>query len=258
MTETLGQPDIGSRLMMALQRVFGFLGKAGDALRALSKLGVQIKVLTGDSERVTRHIYQALNLPVQGVVLGSEIESLDDLALQAKVSNANLFCRLNPAQKSRMIAALKARGHLPAEERAEDLLHRGPAPRGGPHPRRHRHVGRPGPVENERAHPIRVLTCVAVADARAVAHAPVGPLRHAELASQCIEITDDVLSAEVRGDIAIGLEALAVGRRILTEELLGDRRPVDRAGRGEVRPIVRRGIRSPWRGSWSLRGDLRR
>ncbi len=85
---------------------------AGDALRSLSKLGVQIKVLTGDSERVTQHIYQQLKLPVEGVVLGSAIDQLDDIALQAKVKTANLFCRLNPSQKGRVIAALKARGHV--------------------------------------------------------------------------------------------------------------------------------------------------
>ncbi len=85
---------------------------AGDALRALARLGVQIKVLTGDSERVTQHIYRQLNMPVEGVVLGSDVDLLDDMALQARVKTANLFCRLNPAQKGRVIAALKARGHV--------------------------------------------------------------------------------------------------------------------------------------------------
>ena len=85
---------------------------AGDALRVLAKLGVQIKVLTGDSERVTQHIYQVLKLPIEGVVLGSDIDRLDDIALQARVKTANLFCRLNPSQKGRVIAALKARGHV--------------------------------------------------------------------------------------------------------------------------------------------------
>jgi Mg2+-importing ATPase len=73
---------------------------------------VEVKVVTGDSERVTQHICQVLELPIQGVVLGSEIERLDRSGLQARVSTANVFCRLNPAQKERVITALRARGHV--------------------------------------------------------------------------------------------------------------------------------------------------
>ena len=87
---------------------------AGDTLRALAELGVSIKVLTGDSERVTQHIFHALQLPIEAVVLGSDIEQLDDIALQARTETANLFCRLNPSQKSRVIDALRARGHVVA------------------------------------------------------------------------------------------------------------------------------------------------
>lgn len=85
---------------------------AGDALRALGQLGVAIKVLTGDSERVTRHIYEKLQLPVEGILLGSDIDRLDDHGLQAAAERTNLFCRLNPSQKGRVIAALRARGHV--------------------------------------------------------------------------------------------------------------------------------------------------
>jgi Mg2+-importing ATPase len=107
---------VGDEVVLVLAGFAAFLDppktSAGDALRALTKLGVQIKVLTGDSERVTRHIYQVLGLPIEGVVLGTEIDPLDDFALQAKIKRANLFCRLNPSQKSRVIAALRASGHV--------------------------------------------------------------------------------------------------------------------------------------------------
>ena len=107
---------VGDEAALTLAGFAAFLdppkASAGDALRALAKLGVQIKVLTGDSERVTQHIYRQLNLPVEGVVLGSDIDQLDDIGLQARVKTANLFCRLNPSQKGRVIAALKARGHV--------------------------------------------------------------------------------------------------------------------------------------------------
>ncbi len=85
---------------------------ARHAVQTLMRAGVEIKVLTGDSERVTQHVCQVLDLPIKGVVLGSEIERLDQSGLQARLASANLFCRLNPAQKERVISVLRARGHV--------------------------------------------------------------------------------------------------------------------------------------------------
>jgi magnesium-transporting ATPase (P-type) len=53
-----------------------------------------------------------LGIPVTGVLTGSEIQQLDDPALAARVEQANLFCRVAPAQKNRIILALKRRGHV--------------------------------------------------------------------------------------------------------------------------------------------------
>ena len=85
---------------------------AGAALAALKDSGVAIKIVTGDSELVTQHICVKLNIPVTGVITGKEIAQMDDYALRARVETANLFCRVNPAQKDRVILALKARGHV--------------------------------------------------------------------------------------------------------------------------------------------------
>ena len=85
---------------------------AGAALAALAASGVAIKIVSGDSELVTQHICAQLNIPVTGVVTGKEIAQMDDYALRARVESANLFCRVNPAQKDRVILALKARGHV--------------------------------------------------------------------------------------------------------------------------------------------------
>jgi len=82
------------------------------ALQALQADGVAIKVVTGDSDRVTRHVCCELNLPVLGVLTGQEIAGMSDEALRASVETANLFCRVNPAQKNRVIQALRARGHV--------------------------------------------------------------------------------------------------------------------------------------------------
>ena len=85
---------------------------AGAALAALAESGVIVKIVTGDSELVTQHVCATLNIAVQGVLTGKEIGEMDDSALRARVEQSNLFCRVNPSQKDRVILALKARGHV--------------------------------------------------------------------------------------------------------------------------------------------------
>lgn len=85
---------------------------AGAALEALQRAGVAIKVVTGDSERVTQHVCRELGLKVQGVLTGREVDALDDHGLQAAASRVNLFCRVNPTQKNRVIQAVRASGHV--------------------------------------------------------------------------------------------------------------------------------------------------
>jgi Mg2+-importing ATPase len=73
---------------------------------------VTVKIVTGDSELVTQHVCAQLNIPVTGMLMGKEIARMDDSALRIRVETANLFCRVNPSQKDRVILALKARGHV--------------------------------------------------------------------------------------------------------------------------------------------------
>ncbi|QWV98770.1 magnesium-translocating P-type ATPase [Geomonas nitrogeniifigens] len=82
------------------------------ALAGLAADRVAVKIITGDNELVTQHIFAQLGLPVTGVLTGSEIQQMDDMALAARVEQANLFCRVPPAQKNRVILALKRRGHV--------------------------------------------------------------------------------------------------------------------------------------------------
>jgi Mg2+-importing ATPase len=84
---------------------------AAQALKSLAGGGVALKIVTGDNELVTRHIFNELRLPVTGVLTGDNIQHMDDHALRAQVEAVNLFCRVAPAQKNRIILALKARGH---------------------------------------------------------------------------------------------------------------------------------------------------
>lgn len=81
------------------------------ALSSLNEIGITVKIITGDSELVTEHVCSELDIPVLGVLTGKEIDSIGDSALRFKVESTNLFCRMNPSQKNRIILALKQRGH---------------------------------------------------------------------------------------------------------------------------------------------------
>jgi Mg2+-importing ATPase len=84
---------------------------AAAALKALATSGVAVKIVTGDNELVTRHVCERLGMPVNGVLTGAQVQCMDDNALGAPVESVNLFCRVTPSQKNRIILALKARGH---------------------------------------------------------------------------------------------------------------------------------------------------
>jgi Mg2+-importing ATPase len=83
-----------------------------DAIAALAARGVAIKILSGDNEQVAQHVCGELNIPVIGLLTGAEIEAIGDEALAARFGETNLFCRVTPAQKNRIILALKRRGHV--------------------------------------------------------------------------------------------------------------------------------------------------
>ncbi|MYM76266.1 HAD-IC family P-type ATPase, partial [Duganella sp. FT134W] len=85
---------------------------AAPALAALARDGVALKTVTGDHELVARHLYARLGVPVTGVLSGDEVARLDDLALGAAAERVNLFCRITPVQKHRILVALRRRGHV--------------------------------------------------------------------------------------------------------------------------------------------------
>ncbi|MDR3608326.1 MAG: magnesium-translocating P-type ATPase [Oligoflexia bacterium] len=81
-------------------------------LRALRKDGVNVKILTGDNELVTRHVCEKVGLESRRIVLGTEMDQMSDAALAHVVEHVNIFARVAPAQKSRIIMALKSRKHV--------------------------------------------------------------------------------------------------------------------------------------------------
>jgi len=80
---------------------------AAQAVKNLEELGIEIKIITGDSALLTEKICKDINLPVKGIVEGSAIDNLSDEALQRLALKTTIFARANPAQKERIIIALE-------------------------------------------------------------------------------------------------------------------------------------------------------
>jgi P-type Mg2+ transporter len=85
---------------------------AKQSLQMFSKANVELKILTGDNELVTRKVCSELGFEVKGVVLGNEISMMTDEGLAAVVEDANVFARVTPAQKDLIISILKTNGHV--------------------------------------------------------------------------------------------------------------------------------------------------
>ncbi len=85
---------------------------AAGAIRALHRDGVRVVVLTGDSELVARHVGEQVGLDGGRVVPGDEVDRASDPALGHLAEQAVIFARLSPAQKTRVIRALRVRGHV--------------------------------------------------------------------------------------------------------------------------------------------------
>jgi Mg2+-importing ATPase len=85
---------------------------AQDALKRLHDLNVDVKVLTGDNEIVTSYICRKVGIPVDHLLLGPEIEGMDDARLAEAVGSTRVFARLAPAHKERIIRALQQKGHV--------------------------------------------------------------------------------------------------------------------------------------------------
>jgi Mg2+-importing ATPase len=78
----------------------------------LKRDGIQVKILTGDNELVTQHICSQVGLDVGRIILGEELERMTDTALAHVVEQTSVFARVSPAQKNRIILALKGRSHV--------------------------------------------------------------------------------------------------------------------------------------------------
>jgi len=88
------------------------LPDAAEALAALRRDGVEVKIITGDGDLVASHVCGQVGLESGKIVLGDELERMSDAALAHVAEVTTVFARVSPAQKNRIIMALKHRGHV--------------------------------------------------------------------------------------------------------------------------------------------------
>ena len=81
------------------------------AIKALNECGVSVKILTGDNDKITRCVCRQVELPVDRILLGSDLDDMTDDELGAAAEEVSVFAKLSPQQKARVIAALRDRGH---------------------------------------------------------------------------------------------------------------------------------------------------
>jgi Mg2+-importing ATPase len=85
---------------------------AAEALKRLHSLNVDVKVLTGDNEIITAYICKQVGMPVEHLLLGSQVETMSEKDLAEAASASSIFARLAPAHKERIIRALQSKGHV--------------------------------------------------------------------------------------------------------------------------------------------------
>lgn len=107
---------VASEVTLTLEGFLAFidppLPDVAQTIAALRQDGVQIKILSGDSELVARHVCQQVGIATDRIVLGDELVRMSDPALAQVAEQTTIFARVSPAQKHRIILALKSRKHV--------------------------------------------------------------------------------------------------------------------------------------------------
>ena len=87
------------------------LPDAAQVLDSLRRDGIEMKVISGDNDRVTGHVCAQVGLDAGQIITGEELQRMTDPALAHSAERAHIFARISPSQKNRIILALKHRGH---------------------------------------------------------------------------------------------------------------------------------------------------
>ena len=108
--------DVGSERELCLTGYVTFLDPpledAAATVTALRRDGVVMKILSGDDPLVVRHVCEAVGIDGGEVVLGAEVDRLTDPALGQVAETTSMFARVSPQQKTRILQALRRRGHV--------------------------------------------------------------------------------------------------------------------------------------------------
>ena len=108
--------DVTSEKNMVLMGFIGFLDppkeSAKESIEKLNKAGVRVIVLTGDNADISRCICDKVGINSKNIVLGSQIEQLPDIAIKRILKRTNIFAKLSPIQKARIVRLLKEDGNV--------------------------------------------------------------------------------------------------------------------------------------------------
>ena len=111
-TDTFGVND---EKEMVLMGYLAFLDppkeSTAEAIKTLQKYGVRTKILTGDNEKVTRTICEQVGLKVKHMVLGNVIDTMTDAELLRAAESTDVFAKLTPDQKARIVSVFREGGH---------------------------------------------------------------------------------------------------------------------------------------------------
>ena len=112
---SVGELSVKDESDMVLIGYLAFLDppkkSTANAIRALEDFGVNVKILTGDNDAVTFSVCKQVGIKVNNLLLGSDIEEMDDELLSEVVEETNVFAKLSPNQKTRVVSALRNNGH---------------------------------------------------------------------------------------------------------------------------------------------------
>ena len=110
-----GELSVADEKDMVLMGYLAFLDPPKDsaaaAIKALKENGVEVKVLTGDNDKVTRNVCRQVGISVKEILLGSDVDKMSDEELGKAAEQVSVFAKLSPQQKARVITALRSNGH---------------------------------------------------------------------------------------------------------------------------------------------------
>ena len=114
--ENITNFDVSAEANMVLMGFIGFLDppkeSAKESILKLNKAGIRVIVLTGDNLEVTRAVCNKVGINSKRIVVGSQIDKLSDIALLRHLKNTNIFAKLSPIQKARIVRLLKTSGNI--------------------------------------------------------------------------------------------------------------------------------------------------